>query len=58
MVMMFVRPFQAELTSTIGPGSRKRRMFETGKSFFLKTFTARTFPEVVNSANVAASSAH
>src|SRR5205814_2555514 len=32
MVMMFVLPFQAELTSTIGPGSRKRRTFSTGKS--------------------------
>jgi hypothetical protein len=34
MVMMFVSPFQAELTSTIGPGSRNRRTLETGKSFF------------------------
>src|SRR5204863_9972753 len=36
MVMMFVSPFQAELTSTIGPGSRNRRIFDTGKSFFAK----------------------
>ena len=34
MVMMLVLPFQAELTSTIGPGSRKRRMLDTGKSVF------------------------
>ena len=33
MVMMFVSPLWAELTSTIGPGSRKRRTLETGKSF-------------------------
>src|SRR5262245_32018115 len=33
MVMMLVLPFEAELTSTIGPGSRKRRTWETGRSF-------------------------
>lgn len=31
-VMMLVLPFQAELISTIGPGSRKWRTSETGKS--------------------------
>ena len=36
MVMMLVLPFQAELTRTIGPGSRNRRIFDTGKSFFVK----------------------
>ena len=34
MVMTFVSPFQAELTSTIGPGSRNRRTLPTGKAFF------------------------
>ena len=33
IVMMLVLPLHAELTSTIGPGSRKRRTFDTGKSF-------------------------
>ena len=33
---MLVSPFEAELTSTIGPGSRNRRIFDTGKSFFVK----------------------
>src|SRR5882672_6880414 len=32
MVMMLVAPLWAELTSTIGPGSRKRRTLATGKS--------------------------
>src|SRR5437667_11310504 len=36
IVIMLVLPFQAELTSTIGPGSRNRRIFDTGKSFFAK----------------------
>jgi hypothetical protein len=40
MVMMLVSSFHRELTSTIGPGSMKRRTSETGKSFFLKFFTA------------------
>ena len=31
--MMFVRPFHAELTNTIGPGSRYRRIWETGRGF-------------------------
>jgi hypothetical protein len=35
MVMMLDFPFQAELTSTIGPGSRNRRISERGKSCFL-----------------------
>jgi hypothetical protein len=30
---MLVFPFQAELTRTIGPGSRKRRISETGNPF-------------------------
>lgn len=34
MVMMLVLPFHAELTSTMGPGSRKRRTSSTGKSRF------------------------
>ena len=34
MVMMLRLPFHAELTSTIGPGSRKRRTSSTGKSRF------------------------
>src|SRR5215470_469191 len=38
MVMMLVLPFEAELTSTIGPGSRKRRTWETGRSFLGMTF--------------------
>src|SRR4026208_2193781 len=38
MVMMLVLALHAELTSTIGPGSRKRRMLDTGKSVFLKCF--------------------
>ena len=33
-VMMLAFPFQAELIRTIGPGSRKRLISETGKSFF------------------------
>src|SRR5947207_15526005 len=40
MVMMLVSPFQAELTSTIGPGSRNRRICDTGKSFFVKALIA------------------
>src|SRR5882672_11349971 len=40
IVMMLVLPFQAELTSTIGPGSRNRRIFDTGKSFFVKALIA------------------
>src|SRR5579871_2085896 len=35
MVMMLVRSLCAELTSTIGPGSRNRRMLWTEKSAFL-----------------------
>jgi hypothetical protein len=35
MVMMLVSFLCAELTRTIGPGSRKRRMFQTGKSFLV-----------------------
>src|SRR2546421_9063440 len=35
IVMMLVSPFHRELTSTIGPGSRKRRVLPTGKSLFL-----------------------
>src|SRR5438094_8362723 len=35
MVMMLFRPFQRELTSTIGPGSRNRRTLETGNCFFV-----------------------
>src|SRR5438270_4276768 len=31
IVMMFALPFHAELTSTMGPGSRKRRMLSTGE---------------------------
>src|SRR5688572_3779238 len=38
MVMISVSPFHAELTSTIGPGSRKRRMSETGKSRLVYSF--------------------
>ena len=38
IVMMLVSPFQAELTSTMGPGSRNRRIFDTGKSFFVNAF--------------------
>src|SRR5687768_5639827 len=34
IVMMLVLPFHAELTSTMGPGSRKRRTSSTGKSRF------------------------
>src|SRR5690242_6226830 len=41
IVMMFASPFQAELTSTIGPGSRNRRILETAKSRFEKAFIAR-----------------
>ncbi len=40
MVMMLVSPFQAELTKTIGPGSRSRRIFDTGRSFFVTAFIA------------------
>jgi hypothetical protein len=36
--MMLVRPFLAELIRTIGLGSRKRRMSETGKSIFANVF--------------------
>jgi hypothetical protein len=35
MVMTLVSFLCAELTRTIGPGSSKRRMLWTGKSFFL-----------------------
>src|SRR5262245_893596 len=38
MVMMLVWPFQAELTSTTGPGSRKRRIWETGRCFLGEAF--------------------
>src|SRR5215468_5441097 len=38
MVMMLVWPLHAELTSTIGPGSRKRRIWETGRSFLEEAF--------------------
>src|SRR6516225_11926952 len=38
MVMMLVWPLHAELTSTIGPGSRKRRIWETGRSFLEAAF--------------------
>src|SRR5450756_1452278 len=34
IVMMFAFPFHSDDTSTMGPGSRYRRMFETGKSDF------------------------
>src|SRR5438067_2904610 len=40
MVMMLLSPFQAELTSTIGPGSRNRRIFDMGKSFFVTALIA------------------
>jgi len=33
MVMMFEAPFHDELTSTIGPGSKKRRMPGNGYAF-------------------------
>src|ERR1039458_8087363 len=35
MVMMLVFCRQADVTSTMGPGSRYRRIFETGKSAFV-----------------------
>src|ERR1700740_320006 len=37
-VMMLAFPFQAELIRTIGPGSRKRLISETGKSFLVYFF--------------------
>src|SRR5262245_18170848 len=40
IVIMFILSFQTELTSTMGPGSRNRRTFETGKSFLSYVFTA------------------
>ena len=40
--MMFFFPFHAELTSTMGPGSRNLRTLETGKSFFIKFFISLT----------------
>src|SRR5262249_40349380 len=39
IVMMFILSFQTELTSTMGPGSRNRRTFETGKSVLSYVFT-------------------
>src|SRR5271170_1122289 len=41
MVMMLAFPCRAELTSTTGPGSRNRRISETGRSFFLYLFMLR-----------------
>src|SRR5687768_3957128 len=40
MVMMLVLPRQAELTSTTGPGSRKRRISPTGKSCLERAMAA------------------
>ena len=40
IVMMFALPCHAELTSTMGPGSRKLRISSTGKSLFAYRFTA------------------
>src|SRR5689334_21034754 len=37
-VMMLVWPLHAELTSTMGPGSRKRRIWETGRSVLGEDF--------------------
>jgi hypothetical protein len=33
MVMMFEAPFHDELTNTMGPGSKKRRIPENGHAF-------------------------
>ncbi len=44
IVMMFVLSFHEELTSTMGPGSRYRRISESGKSLFRNVFICRGPP--------------
>src|SRR5438876_12074525 len=44
IVMIFVLSFHEELTSTMGPGSRYRRISESGKSLFRNVFIRRGPP--------------